>query len=203
MIDVSKQVQAAYDQMVEAYASRNHSNMPDNLITLARKLIQHAGHGAHVIDVGCGTGRDMAWLETHGVTVTGIDLSSGMIAYARRYVKGALLLMDMRNLAFHSARFDGAWCCASLLHLPKSEAPDTLKEIRRVLKSGGMLILSVQEGNGEGWEDGYVEGAKRFFARYAVDEMKAILSDSQFAVRETSSSHAGTRDWLSFVCVAH
>ena len=152
MTDISRQVQAAYDQIVLAYADRNHGTMAGNLIALAEQLVQYAGRGAHLIDVGCGTGRDMAWFEAHGLAVTGIDLSSGMLAYARGQVSGDLLAMDMCHLGFHNARFDGAWCCASLLHVPKREASDALGEIRRVLKSDSMLIVSLQEGNGEGWE---------------------------------------------------
>jgi len=137
MTDIARQVQAAYDQIVWAYAARNHGTLADNLITLAARLVQHTGRSAHIIDVGCGTGRDMAWFESHGLTVTGIDLSSGMLAYARGQVSGHLLAMNMCHLGFCHASFDGAWCCAALLHVPKRDAAHALGEIRRVLKSGG------------------------------------------------------------------
>lgn len=202
MKDASRRVQVAYDQIAEAYACRWHSCMPDSLVDLARELLLRTGRGARIVEVGCGTGRDMAWLESQGARVTGIDLSSGMLAYARQHVRGALLLMDMRSLAFRSAQFDGAWCCAALLHLPKSEAPGALREVRRVLKPGGTLVLSVQIGRGECWEGGYVQGAKRLFARYAADEMEAMLGNSWFIVRESYTVWAETREWLSLVCVA-
>lgn len=201
MADVSRRVQAAYDQMVSAYADRNHGTMADNLIALAARLVRHTGRGAHIFEVGCGTGRDMAWFESHGLAVTGIDLSSGMLAYARGQVSGHLLAMNMCQLGFRNARFDGAWCCASLLHLPKREASQALGEIRRVLKSDSRLILSLQEGTGEGWEEGYVPGTRRFFARYQTDEMRCMLYSTGFSVRDIGSSHANNRDWLSFVCI--
>jgi ubiquinone/menaquinone biosynthesis C-methylase UbiE len=202
MIDISRQVQAAYDQIVLTYADRNHGTMADNLIALAERLVRHTGRGAHIIDVGCGTGRDMAWFESHGLAVTGIDLSSGMLAYARRQVSGHLLAMHMCHLGFRHAQFDGAWSCAALLHVPKREASDALGEIRRVLKSGGMLIVSLQEGNGESWEEGYVPGIWRFFARYQADEMRRMLCSAGFSVNDMGSSHGNNRDWLSCVCIA-
>lgn len=202
MHDVSKGVQAAYDQIVEEYASRNHARLADNLISQAQHLLRQTGAQAHLLDVGCGTGRDMAWLEARGATVIGIDLSTKMLAYARRYVAGVLVQMQMQTLAFHAGQFDGAWCCASLLHLPKREASGALKEIRRVLKLNGSLLLSIQAGSGEGWEESYVAGASRFFARYTSDEMTTLLARSNFAVQAIESSHTGAREWLSFMGLA-
>jgi ubiquinone/menaquinone biosynthesis C-methylase UbiE len=201
MRDISRQVQATYDQIVLAYADRNHGTMGDNLIALAERLVRHTGRSAHILDVGCGTGRDLAWFESHGLAVTGIDLSSGMLAYARGHVRGHLLAMHMCHLGFRHAQFDGVWWCVSLLHVPKREAVDALGEISRVLKLGSMLIVSLQEGHGESWEEGYVPSVRRFFARYQADEMRHMLCSTGFAVRDMGSSHGNNRDWLSCVCI--
>jgi ubiquinone/menaquinone biosynthesis C-methylase UbiE len=202
MMDTFKEVQNAYDQMVFEYAKRNHSNMADNLVVLGHELIQHIGQNGHILEVGCGTGRDMSWFETQRSIITGIDLSMGMLMYARKEVRGSLVSMNMRHLGFCTGYFDGAWCCASLLHLPKTEAVYTLQEIRRVLKPDGMLVLSIQKGAGEGWEDSYVPDVKRFFARYQPDEMRSILSNNGFSIRKANLSQETNRAWLSFVCIA-
>ena len=110
--------------------------------------------------------------------------------------------MPMQALAFCAGRFDGVWCCASLLHLPKHEAPGALREMRRALKLNGSLMLSIQAGNGEGWEESYVAGTSRFFARYTSNEMTALLAQSDFAVQAIELSQTGVRDWLSFRCLA-
>lgn len=202
-MDVYNQVRTAYDQIVLEYAKRNHFKISANLVTLAQGLVEHVGQNCYILEVGCGTGRDMAWFESQGSIITGIDLSMGMLKYARQQVHSQLLSMNMRNLGFCNSCFDGAWCCASLLHLPKIEAALALQETRRILKFGGMLVLSIQEGNGEEWEESYVSGVKRFFARYQVDEMKDILSRSGFSVAKTDSSYDAPRAWLSFVCIAN
>jgi len=201
-MDVYKRVQTAYDQIVSEFAKRNHFNMADNLVALVHELIQHVGQNGRLVDVGCGTGRDMAWFESKGITVTGIDLSMGMLVYARENVLGDLVSMNMRNLGFCDAYFDGVWCCASLLHLPKTEAAYALQEMHHILKPDGMLILSIQEGNSENWEDGFVPDVKRFFARYQADEMRNILSTKGFSILREDSAQTVDRKWLSFVCIA-
>src|SRR5262245_11152044 len=120
-MDISWRVQRAYDQIAELYASRNNA-MAGNLLALAERLRRHVGPAGRIIDLGCGAGRDMAWFESQGQRVTGADLSAGMLAQARRIADGDLLMMDMRRLAFRPASFDGVWCCAAILHLPKREA---------------------------------------------------------------------------------
>jgi len=201
-MDIYRQVQNTYDHIVLDFAKRNHFSMADNLVTLAQELTKHIGQSGRLVDVGCGTGRDMAWFELHRITTIGVDLSMGMLTYAREYVRGELVSMNMRNLGFRNAFFDGVWCCASLLHLPKADAVFALQEIRRILKLGGIFILSIQEGNNEGWEDGSIPGAQRFFARYQENEMRNMLSTNKFAILKIDSSQTAERNWLSFVCIA-
>jgi ubiquinone/menaquinone biosynthesis C-methylase UbiE len=201
--DIVDGVRSAYDEIAETYALANSGDMPGSLVGLGRKLCNHVGLGGHILDVGCGVGRDLQWFKARGAQVTGVDLSPAMLAQARRATHAPLYLMDMRCLAFQSASFDGAWCCASLLHLPTCEAPRALNEVRRILKPGGMLMVSLKEGDGEAWTGGYVEGVKRFFAYYRQPEMLTILANAGFAVRESadwaSDSHG---PWLSSLCIA-
>lgn len=198
---VSRQVQAAYDQIVEAYAKRNHAALADNLIAPAEELAQRIGPGGHLLEIGCGTGRDMAWFEAHGLVVTGMDLSWGMLSYARHEAKGDLVQMDMTQMALPDASFDGGWCCASLLHLPKQSAPHALREIHRVLKAEAMLVISLQAGDGEVWEESYVPGVQRFFARYQPGEITELLSRSGFSIREMTDESSGSRRWLTLICI--
>jgi len=91
---------------------------------------------------------------------------------------------------------------ASLLHLPKLEVSDALKEIHRVLEHKGMLVLTVQESIGETWDYGYSESTKRFFARNERHEIEAVLSYNGFYVQKTGVSRLKACTWLKLVCVA-
>ncbi|MDQ3703491.1 MAG: methyltransferase domain-containing protein [Chloroflexota bacterium] len=151
-----------------------------------------------LLEAGCGHGRDMAWLEAAGAAVVGIDLSAGMLAQARARASGSLIQADLRCLPLASGHFHGAWCSASLLHLPKVDAPSALAELRRSLVLGGALLLSLQEGTVEIWERGAYgdPDAERFFARYGPDEVEALLARAGFVVHERTSEAAGPRRWL-------
>jgi ubiquinone/menaquinone biosynthesis C-methylase UbiE len=190
----NQQLQMAYNQLAERYAEANAA-MPEAVIAAANQFLQMFPSASHILDVGCGHGRDAAWFEAHGYAVANADLSLGMLAQARRIVQGPLIQADMQTLPFQDATFDGLWCDAVLLHLPKRDAPRALEEFRRVLKSGGALFVSLQYGEGEVWESiSYGQNAPRFFARYAVEEAAALIIGSDFIIHHQNSSHR----WLHF-----
>ncbi len=198
---VTKRMQAAYDQIASQYAKINGA-MPEPLIALAGRFLSLTGHNPRIVDVGCGAGRDMAWFEHQGVQVTGMDLSGGMLHQARLQVQGHLLQMDMRHLAFRTASYDGLWCTASLLHLPKPTVPTALVEFRRVLRPGGVLFLAVQEGTGEHWERSPYGTVDRLFARYTSEEMVHLLTKYGFTIHEQAADTAGVRHWLQFLATS-
>jgi ubiquinone/menaquinone biosynthesis C-methylase UbiE len=200
--DVASRVQAAYDQLAPAFAQSNHGVMPVDLERLAGAIVARLVDGARLVDVGCGTGRDMAWFEAQNLEVVGVDRSAGMLDQARRAVRGRIVAMDMRALAFGGAAFDAAWCCASLLHLPGSEAPIALAETRRVLKRGAPFMLSMQEGEGERWETGYGTDIERYFARYQRPQLEILLDAAGFRVIEVGRTVQVTRTRLTFLSLA-
>jgi SAM-dependent methyltransferase len=192
-----------YDQIAEEFAGVN-ANMPPELAIAADQFLSNIKPGALILDLGCGAGRDMAWFEGRGVTVVGSDLSAGMLAQARLQAHGGLVQADMRHLPFQTGCFQGVWCCATLLHLPKADSPCALAEMHRILAPEGTLFLSVQEGMGEGWERTmrYGKPIERFFARYRAEEMTTLLVDGGFAIRDHTADSAGSRHWLSFMATA-
>lgn len=200
MTPISRKIRVSYDRLVSAYVARNDAETPPKLLPLLHQLADATGRCGQILDVGCGTGREMAWFESQGVRMCGIDLSVGMLTHARTKVQGGLLAMDMTAMAFRDASFDGAWCCASLLHLPKADAKRALAEIRRVLTVDGMFVLLVQEGSGEGWEESYVANSPRYFARYGASELTQILDEGGFNVKHVATLSGRDCTWLASVC---
>lgn len=207
-------MRAVYDRIAPDYAAANRVMRPEMLemlgrfglafVAAARAAARAASATpARIVEVGCGPGRDMVWLEEQGMNVVGADLSRGMLQQARLRVRGPLLQMDMRRLAFRPARFHGAWCNAALLHLPRADAPGVLSQIAGLLAPRAPLFLSLQGGTGETWEHGaYGHTVDRFFTRYSPDGVVASLTAAGFALKDQDQQPAGSRLWLRFLALA-
>ena len=191
----------AYDRVADTYAATNAA-MPPEIIRATRWFSGRLRAGALILDLGCGPGRDMAWLESHERQVVGVDLSRRMLRIARRQVRGGLAQMDALSLGFADHSFDGVWCDAVLLHFPRAVVPAVLAEIRRVLEPDGLLFVSVQQGQGEGWEPSrYDPAAARYMVRYRMDEMTALLRAAGFTICTVNMDRAAAYPWLHFLAV--
>jgi len=104
-------------------------------------------HGA-VLDAGCGSGRDAKAFVEQGFQVEAFDASPELAALASQHSGLPVKVMRFQELEV-SARYDGIWCCASLLHVPRAELPEVFRRLVRALKSGGVLYASFKHGQGE------------------------------------------------------
>jgi SAM-dependent methyltransferase len=139
-----------------------------------------------IADVGCGDGRDAAYLIGGGARVLLIDLSKGMLEEAARLVPGGVHLnMDVRNLALLNGYLDGLWASGILYHLPKRDLPAALDEIGRVVAPGGVFAFNFKTGEGEGMEENprSYPGSPRYYAYYTPVEMKGLIL-SRFEIIE-------------------
>jgi ubiquinone/menaquinone biosynthesis C-methylase UbiE len=138
-----------------------------------------------ILDIGCGTGRDALLISTAGYAYTGIDLCRQMLEQARRNApEAAFANMSMYVLGFRPNSFDGLWASASLLHSPKRRVRAALREIRRVVKPGGVCFFSLKEGEGEGMIPHPSCEGERFFAFYREEEFISLLGSEGFEVLE-------------------
>jgi SAM-dependent methyltransferase len=95
---------------------------------------------ARILDAGCGSGRNMVDLARRG-TVTGVELSDTSARLARARDVGEVISGSVLQMPFASASFDLAVCLDVLEHLEDDLA--ALRELRRVVASGGSLLVTV------------------------------------------------------------
>lgn len=134
-----------YDSFAESYSAENESSLL-NAYYERPAMLGLAGEvaGRRILDAGCGSGPLSAALSAKGAVVTGFDSSPAMLELARQRLgeSADLHLADLsRPLPFADDSFDDVVAALVLHYLEDWSAP--LAELRRVLKPGGRLILSV------------------------------------------------------------
>ncbi len=137
---------AAYDAVADAYAAENASSLLNEYYNrpAIRALLGDVA-GRHVLDAGCGSGPTLVDLVAGGARAVGIDGSPAMIDIARERVgsKVELKVADLADsLPFDDGVFDDVVCSLALHYLEDWATP--LAEMKRVLKPGGRLVLSVE-----------------------------------------------------------
>ena len=107
------------------------------------------GPGRRLLDAGCGTGGFLGWASVIGAPdrLCGVDASSAAIALAQRRVPAAeLSVAEVRELPFETAGFDLVALNDVLQHIYEDEVAESLKEVRRVLAPGGVLLVRTNGG---------------------------------------------------------
>lgn len=146
------------DDCTNAYYTRNarafvtETLMVDMAPIYARFLPRLPAGGA-ILDAGCGSGRDARAFLDDGFRVIAFDASAPMAALAAEHLGQPVQVLRFQDLDWHQA-FDGIWACASLLHVPAVELPETLQRLARALRPGGVLYASFKYGCGERYYHG-------------------------------------------------
>jgi len=98
--------------------------------------------GARFLDVGCGTGRWVRRYGELGFSPMGVDATIGMLKFARSHDTRAPLLTGLaQSLPFSDAAFDCLSDITVVQHIPYELQPIALREMVRVLKPGGRMIM--------------------------------------------------------------
>ncbi|MEV0324656.1 class I SAM-dependent methyltransferase [Streptomyces sp. NPDC050658] len=105
--------------------------------------------GPRVLDMGCGTGRDVAYLHHAGFSVVGADLSDAMLAYAREHHPGPdYVRADLHGFNLGEHAFDAVVCLdsAKLYCHTNDQLDGFLTSCRRALPTGGLLVAEMRNG---------------------------------------------------------
>ena len=145
------------------------------------KLMEIAGNGASVLDLGCGTGMPMMnYLVNQGMHVTGIDGSHRMLEIARANLPLQVFVQaDMRQLAL-GKKFDAIIAWHSFFHLPPEDQRGMFNIFKKHLNRNGVLLFTSGKTYGEAW--GMNGGENLYHASLDKDEYRSLLKSNGFRV---------------------
>ncbi|MCC5827453.1 class I SAM-dependent methyltransferase [Alkalimonas sp.] len=145
------------------------------MAALYDQFLPYLNQGAHIVDAGCGSGRDTLFFQQQGFQVTAFDASDAMVAAARELTNGKVLLSDFND--FSSPKpVDAIWACASLLHVPAANLPHTFKHLANQLKPAGFFYCSFKQAESDSERDG------RHFTNMTEQRLRDMLKDTSLQV---------------------
>lgn len=129
-------------------------------------------HGLYSLDVGCGTGAVMNMLKEKGFDVAGVDMSPLAISFSEK--KGlSPVLGDATALPFDDNYFDVVTALDVVEHVENDSA--AVKEMYRVLKPGGIAVISVPA---HMWLWSYHDVSLHHFRRYGYKEFRSLVQET-------------------------
>lgn len=102
----------------------------------------------HILDAGCGSGRDAYAFQQMGHRVSAFDACEELAGHASHLLGFHVPVRRFAEVD-EVEQYDGIWACASLLHVPEHQLPDAFERLWRALKPGGALYCSFKLGQGE------------------------------------------------------
>jgi SAM-dependent methyltransferase len=189
MHDKILNTQNSYDQVAEEYAERFKDEMDDKPFDrdCLERLAREVGTLGPICDLGCGPGQIARYLHRQGVDTLGVDLSPRMIAEAQRlnpeipFHQG-----DMLSLPDADNSWGGIAAFYCIIHIPRERVADALREMKRVLKPGGVLLVTFHIGSDVEHLDTWWEKPVNVdFAFYLPEEMEKWLLEAGFELEET------------------
>lgn len=133
---------AAYDHDAAAFAKDWHEQPAP--VDLQEIVEHHFIRGGTTADIGCGSGREVAWLNANGFPAVGFDASEGLLAEARaRYPDLSFAHAELPKLADIAAdAYDNVLCETVIMHLGRAEIGPAVRRLLDIVKPSGILYLS-------------------------------------------------------------
>ena len=155
-----------YNENAEAFFNSTYKvNMAALYVPFLERIPKHG----HILDLGCGSGRDSLAFKQLGYTVTAMDVSAELVKKATQ-----LMGLEVQQRSFYDLneidQYHGIWACASLLHCERHCLDNVLSKLTDALKSHGVMYLSFKYGDSDREKDG------RKFTDLNEDQLSVLLN---------------------------
>jgi ubiquinone/menaquinone biosynthesis C-methylase UbiE len=145
--------------------------------------LNHHDADSRILDLGCGTGRNLVELERVGEPI-GLDLESRALDYCRQRGRRMLVQSSAERLPFRSESFDIVTALDLLEHIDDDLAG--AREVWRVLRPGGHFLLFVPAYR---WLWGPQDDISHHRRRYSAPQLRSVIQRAGFRVRRLTHAN--------------
>ncbi len=209
--DIRETVRRTFEAIAEHFDVTRYKPWPESV-----EYVESLPEGSRVLDIGCGNGRNMILPRRLGHEVVGVDFSINLLRIAQEKLNmrelahsGHIIGGDATFLPLKDDIFDAALYIATLHHIPSEEDRlRSLRELERVLKSGGTAFISVWALDQPRFEELLKNKSKdpdfadiflpwtrsdgkvfqRFYHLFEKDELKDLISQTELETEKYFSS---------------
>ena len=194
MADIDKTLKY-YNENAQSFAS---GTVSVKFTEVQDKFLEKLNPDAYILDFGCGAGRDTKYFLSRGYQMDAVDGSEQLCRIASEYTGIKVRQMLFQELD-EKEKYDGIWACASILHLPKKQLREVLKNMYAALKSKGWIYTSFKYGEFEGERNG------RYFTDFTIEGFKEYLQDipelqiEEYWITGDVRPGRGEEKWLNLI----
>jgi len=183
-----------YQKNYQAYHEKTFFIDPTSFLA---PLAQRLPAEAFVLDVGCGSGRDLIWMKKRGFDVIGFERSPGLAELARDNAACEVIEGDFETYDFSSIFVDAVMLVGALVHVPHESFSNVFENITSAISDNGLVLITLKEGSGDStFPDG------RVFYLWEDPKAREMFDTLGFKVCDFSSSVSKTGSgavWMSYV----
>lgn len=199
---------AYYRENAKNLAKRYETAQMDNLNELLLKWLPEKSaskEAPEILELGCGSGREAAFLLSQGYDVIGIDGSLNLIEEAKKFhpeLGGRLFCRTIPDELNFDRKFDALISIAVLMHFDEKQIEVTLRKATGLLRQKGRFIFSVCIER-TGLENGF-DIQQRRFTLLSSDKWKELCDSAGLKIIHEKINSDGLNrggvEWLSCVC---
>lgn len=155
-----------------------------------------------LLEIGAGGGRDAKELISAGYDYRGTDISGSLLKIAKANNPNAIFdKVSVYDLNY-STKFDGFWCSAVLLHIPRENIDAALIAIKQSMKTGAIGFISIKEGAGEMMmqDKKSTSNDERYFVFWSDKEFSMVLKNNGYKIIKKGYNPMSKKTkWLTYI----
>lgn len=162
------------------------------------RFLSHLPATAHILDFGCGSGRDAKAFLDLGYHVEAIDGSEELCKLASQYTGIQVRHMFFQELSAVSI-YDGIWACSSILHLSRDELFDVIRKMTTALKPNGIIYTSFKYGTFSGERNGryFTDMTEETFADF-ISKIEDLQVEEEWVTSDVRPGRSEEK-WLNLI----